>query len=154
MRTARGRRLGRWVNRVQQWHGEPVLPQSRRRRQAGPDVQGGPRRRDAASSASGCSGFNLPVIYRGLPLDALSALDDASVQAALHMGLRFRAGAAQAFADTCGGEATDSTTDRFDAQILDCRLSNTMNCTAAQAVFIDELWPQSDPRQQAPPPTC
>lgn len=96
-----------------------------------------------------------PFVYRGAPLDPLSALDDNSVRAdILQIGLRTRLGGGGEIGADCSSGVGDSNAEFLDSRVYDCQRTDSQNCAPAQAQFVDEQAPTYNILNvgEAPPP--
>jgi hypothetical protein len=107
-------------------------------------------------STGNCGGFfMLDFVYRGAPLDAISALDDNSVRAeTIYIGLRTRLGGGGAIGSDCSSGSGDSTAEFLDSRVIGCERTDNQPCTLPQAQFVDGRAPFYNIllKDQAPPP--
>jgi hypothetical protein len=93
-------------------------------------------------SMGDCGGFMLDFVYRGAPLDAISALADDSVRAdKLQIGLRTRLGGGGTIGADCKSGVGDSNAEFLDSRVLDCSKTDGSACMPDEAAFVDEQAP-------------
>jgi hypothetical protein len=83
-----------------------------------------------------------PVVYRGVPFDAIGGVDDASVRAeTLYVGIRTRIGGAGLIGSDCKSGVGDAMAVYMDSRVFDCIATDGSPCELEQSTFIDENAP-------------
>jgi hypothetical protein len=93
-------------------------------------------------SPTGC-GAGQPFVFRGIPLDAVSATIDNSVRAEeLRTGARVATGAGGAVDNSCAAAVGEASAQSLALRSIDCRRDDNNACSAAEARVVDEWLPE------------
>jgi len=89
-----------------------------------------------------CGLMQLPIVFRGAPLDAIGAIDDNSVRAqTISAGLRMDPGLRATVAPDCASGVADAMASEVSLRAIDCVATDGNPCQPAQAQFVDENLP-------------